>query len=79
MLVFNHLLEAEKIEGEKIEPEGVLVLRHTPSERDGRLREELPWLAAVRPDGQVRGLLDIFIGVASFESCILRPTWASYS
>ena len=29
--------------------------------------------------GQVRGLLDIFIGVASFESCVLRPTWASYS
>jgi hypothetical protein len=29
--------------------------------------------------GQVRGLLDIFIGVASFESRVLRPTWASYS
>src|SRR5262245_29781767 len=30
-------------------------------------------------DGQVRRLLDIFTGAASFESCVLRPTWASYS
>ena len=29
--------------------------------------------------GQVRRLLDIFTGTASFESCALRPTWASYS
>jgi UPF0716 family protein affecting phage T7 exclusion len=29
--------------------------------------------------GQVRRLLDFFAGAASFESCILRPTWASYS
>ena len=29
--------------------------------------------------GQVRRLLDIFTGAASFESCVLRPTWASYS
>ena len=29
--------------------------------------------------GQVRGLLDILIGVASFESFVLRPTSASYS
>lgn len=30
-------------------------------------------------NGQVRRLLDIFTGAASFESCVLRPTWASYS
>jgi len=29
--------------------------------------------------GQVRGLLDIFTWVASFEVFALRPTWASYS
>ena len=29
--------------------------------------------------GQVRRLLDIFTGATSFESCVLRPTWASYS
>ena len=29
--------------------------------------------------GQVRRLLDIFTGAASFENCVLRPTWASYS
>ena len=45
MLVFNDLLK-----GEKIEPDGVPVLRHTPSERDGRLRDELPWLGAVHPE-----------------------------
>jgi hypothetical protein len=30
-------------------------------------------------EGQVRRLLDIFTGAASFENCVLRPTWASYS
>jgi hypothetical protein len=45
LLVFNDLLK-----GEKIEPDSVLVLRHTPSERDGRLRDELPWLAAAHPN-----------------------------
>ena len=34
---------------------------------------------ATYPGGQVRRLLDIFTGAASFESCVLRPTWASYS
>jgi Peptidase inhibitor family I36 len=29
--------------------------------------------------GQVQRLLDIFAGATSFESCVLRPTWASYS
>src|SRR5262245_16056223 len=29
--------------------------------------------------GQVRELLDIFIWAASFEGCVLRPTWVSYS
>jgi len=29
--------------------------------------------------GQVRRLLDIFTGATSFESCVLRPTWVSYS
>ena len=29
--------------------------------------------------GQGRRLLDIFIVAASFESCVLRPTWVSYS
>jgi|SRR5579872_1845874 len=29
--------------------------------------------------GQVRGPLDIFAWVASFEVFALRPTWASYS
>jgi hypothetical protein len=28
--------------------------------------------------GQVRRLLDIFAGAASFGSCVLRPTWASF-
>jgi UDP-glucuronate decarboxylase len=30
-------------------------------------------------DGQVRELLDIFTWAASFEGCVLRPTWVSYS
>ena len=46
MLEFNDLLNKKK----KLKHDGVLVLRHTPSERDGRLRDELPWLAAVHPD-----------------------------
>lgn len=29
--------------------------------------------------GQVRELLDIFTWAASFEGCVLRPTWVSYS
>src|SRR6516162_4666041 len=29
--------------------------------------------------GQVRELLDIFTWAASFEGCVLRPTWISYS
>jgi hypothetical protein len=33
------------------------------------------WIEA----GQVRELLDIFTWVASFEGCVLRPTWVSYS
>ena len=46
MLEFNDLLNKK----EELKHDGVLVLRHTPSERDGRLRDELPWLAAVHPD-----------------------------
>ena len=34
---------------------------------------------AARRRGQVRRSLDIFTGAASFESYVLRPTWASYS
>ena len=30
-------------------------------------------------NGQVRELLDIFTWAASFEGCVLRPTWISYS
>jgi hypothetical protein len=30
-------------------------------------------------EGQVRELLDIFTWAASFEGCVLRPTWVSYS
>jgi putative ABC transport system substrate-binding protein len=30
-------------------------------------------------NGQVRELLDIFTWAASFEGCVLRPTWVSYS
>jgi hypothetical protein len=33
----------------------------------------------IKAAGQVRRLLDIFTGATSFESCVLRPTWASYS
>jgi hypothetical protein len=34
----------------------------------------------MRPSaGQVRELLDIFTWAASFEGCVLRPTWVSYS
>src|SRR5438046_827238 len=29
--------------------------------------------------GQVRELLDIFTWAASFEGCVFRPTWVSYS
>jgi hypothetical protein len=43
-MLFNDLLAKENID-----PNGVLVLRHTPSERDGDLKEVLPWLAAEHP------------------------------
>ena len=42
-------------------------------QQDGR------WEESVLFGGQVRRLLDIFTGAASFENCVLRPTWASYS
>jgi Major intrinsic protein len=39
---------------------------------------DFPSLAEERV-GQVRELLDIFTWAASFEGCVLRPTWDSYS
>lgn len=44
-MLFNDLLAEEKID-----PAGVLVLRHTPRPEDGKLRKVLPWLAAEHPD-----------------------------
>ena len=44
-MLFNNLLAEQKIN-----PADVLVLRHTPRPADGKLKEVLPWLAAIRPD-----------------------------
>ena len=37
------------------------------------------WSINKQRHGQVRELLDIFTWAASFEGCVLRPTWVSYS
>src|SRR5213082_3604211 len=45
----------------------------------GALSNERPYRDLAMSSGQVRELLDIFTWAASFEGCVLRPTWVSYS
>ena len=52
---------------------------HRLSDAKAACREHHIYLKKSGIFGQVRRLLDIFTGAASFESCVLRPTWASYS
>jgi tetratricopeptide (TPR) repeat protein len=87
-IVEPQFLRGAALTGQGAFAEAVVCLREGLAGRLGALRDRPYGLARLanalaqkgeHGAGQVRRLLDFFAGAASFESCILRPTWASYS